>query len=305
MTPASKGIAAIIAACGIWGVAPVWYRVLHDQTGIAALDVLAHRGLWTLLGFGAVLAGQGRLPAVLALLRGPDRWRVAIASAWVAVNWGLFIWAIQGGHGVEAGLGYYIFPLVSVAMGVVFLGERLHPLQWAGVVLALSAVVVLAYGLGVAPWIALSLALTFAPYMLIKKRLKADAAVSVMAEVVLMAGPSVLWLAVAGGGEFGRDMTATLMLPVTGALTGLPLMLFSWGAQRVRLATVGLVQYLNPSLQVGLAVLAFHEAFTRWHMIALALIWAGVAIYSGVALRQDRAARSLASSVSTSGTGMK
>ncbi len=322
MSEAGKGIVAIVAACTIWGLATLYYKAMVH---VPPLEVLAHRTVWTFGFFGLLVLAQGRFRAVLALIRGPGRGRVWLAAAIVAVNWGLFIWAIQAGHAVEASLGYYIFPLVTVLLGVIVLGERLTRGQGVAVVLAAGAVGVLTYGLGVAPYVALALAGTFAPYMLIKKQMAAPAAVSVTAEVMVLVPLALIWLALlhggwlaggmgggvlgagvlGAGGWFGRDVFSTVMLPVTGVITGGPLILFSWGAQRVRLATLGLVQYLNPTLQAVVAVAVFGEAFTGWHLVAFALIWGALAIYSLEGWRQDRAARSRSTSAGTSGTVAK
>jgi len=304
VSEAGKGIVAIVAACTIWGLATLYYKAMAH---VPPLEVLAHRTVWTFAFFGVLLAVQGRFAAAVALVRGPVRGRVWLAAGIVAVNWGLFIWAIQTGHAVQASLGYYIFPLVSVCLGVLVLGERLSAGQGVAVGLAFGAVGVLTLGLGVAPWVALALAVTFAPYMLIKKQMAAPAAVSVTAEVMILLPLAVVWLALAhggavGGGWFGADAFSTLMLPVTGLFTGGPLILFSWGAQRVRLSTLGIVQYLNPTLQAVTAVLVFREPFTGWHAVAFALIWAGLALYSVEGWRQERAARSRATSDGTSGT---
>ena len=304
MTDAGKGIAAIVAACTIWGLATLYYKALAD---VPPLEMLAHRTVWTFAFFGILLALQGRFGGVVALLQGPLRRRVWLAAGIVAVNWGLFIWAIQTGHAVQASLGYYIFPLVTVVLGVLVLGERLTRGQGVAVGLAAGAVIVLTYGLGVAPWVALALAFSFAPYMLIKKQMAAGAAVSVTAEVMLLLPLAVIWLALAhggvvAGGRFGQDVFVTAMLPLSGLVTGGPLILFSWGAQRVRLSTLGLVQYLNPTLQAVSAVVVFREPFTGWHGAAFALIWGALALYSLESWRQERAARNAATSAGTSGT---
>lgn len=301
---AGKGILAIMAACTIWGLATLYYKALAM---VPPLEVLAHRTVWTFVFFGILLAAQRRFGQVLALLRGPLRGRVGLAAGIVAFNWGLFIWAIQAGHAVEASLGYYIFPLVTVVLGVVVLGEDLSRGQGAAVGLAGLAVVVLTYGQGVAPWVALALAFSFAPYMLIKKQMMAGAAVSVTAEVTLLLPLAVLWLALAhggvvAGGRFGTDALATWLLPLSGLITGGPLILFSWGAKRVRLSTLGLVQYLNPSLQAVTAVLVFGEAFTPWHALAFGAIWVALGLYSLEGVRQERAFRKAATRDGTSGT---
>jgi chloramphenicol-sensitive protein RarD len=311
MSEAAKGILAIVLACVIWGFATLYYKAMSH---VPPLEMLAHRGLWTLVLFTGVLALRRRLGEVWQLVRGPDGGRVALAGGIIAVNWGIFIWAIQAGYAVESSLGYYILPLVSVIMGVALLGERLSLLQGLAVGLAALAVAVLTFGLGVAPRIALALAFSFAPYLVLKKRMTASAAVSVCAEVLVIAPLALLWLWGAHfggwqafgrvGGVFGTELYSTLMLPLAGIISGLPLMLFSWGAQRVRLSTLGLVQYLNPSLQAFSAVVIMGEPFTRWHVAAFAMIWAGLAAYSWEAVRQDRAARRVISSDATSGSAV-
>lgn len=304
VSEAGKGILAIVAACTIWGLATLYYKALAM---VPPLEVLAHRTLWTFVFFGILLALQGRFSGATDLLRGPLRRRVWLAAGIVAVNWGLFIWAIQTGHAVQASLGYYIFPLVTVVLGVLVLQERLTHGQAVAVGLAAGAVIVLTYGLGVAPWVALALAFSFAPYILIKKQMAAGAAVSVTAEVLLLLPLALLWLALAhggvvAGGWFGTDAVVTALLPLSGLITGGPLILFSWGAQRVRLSTLGLVQYLNPTLQAVSAVLVFQEPFTHWHGVAFALIWAALGLYSLEAWRQERAARKDVTRAGTSGT---
>jgi chloramphenicol-sensitive protein RarD len=312
MDQATKGVWAVLAACSIWGVAPLYYKHLAY---VPAGEMLAHRTLWTLLFFGLLLAVQGRLRDILRLLGGAERWQVAISAGFISVNWGIFIVAIQAGHGVEASLGYYIFPLVAVVLGVVLLKERLTAGQAVAVGLAALAVCVLTYGLGVAPVVALALAVTFAIYGLLKRGIRAGAVVSVTVEVLMMAPLAIIWLVLVQGGwatEFGRDggwfghqAQATLLLPLSGLITGGPLILFSWGAQRVQLSTLGLTQYLNPSLQALCAVVVLGEPFTRWHAAAFALIWVALALYSAEMWRKDRAARRPLASAVTSGTVVK
>lgn len=308
MGEAAKGVLAIVGACVIWGFATLYYKAMAH---VPPLEVLAHRSVWTLVLFGAVLAVQGRLAEVGRLAFGPMRGRVALASAIVALNWGLFIWAIQAGYAVQSSLGYYILPLVTVVIAVLVLGERLSAGQGLAVALAGFAVGLLTWGLGVAPWVALALAFSFAPYLLLKKRMVAPASVSVTAEVLLIAPFALallVWVHGGGlvfgraGGAFGSSLHDTAMLPVTGLITGLPLVLFSWGAQRVRLSTLGLVQYLNPTLQAVSAVWIMGEPFSGWHALAFALIWAALAVYSWEVFRQDRVARRAAVSEATSGT---
>ena len=287
MTEPQKGVASIVAACAIWGFAPLYY---HHLSEVAAPEMMAHRTVWTALCFGLVVTLTGRWGQVRALLTGTDRWRLLAAALLIGLNWSLFIWAVVAGHAVEASLGYYIYPLVSALLGVVLFGERLAGLQALGVAAAALAVGVLTYGLGVAPVVSLVLAVSFALYAAAKKRIAAPAMISVLAEVLLIAPPLVallVWLVVRGQaadglghGWFGRDLYHSLMLPLAGPLSGGPLILFSYGAQRVRLATSGLAQYLNPTLQFFSAWLILAEPVTLWHALALVLIWTAIGLYA-------------------------
>lgn len=305
MTEAKKGVLAVVLACLIWGFAPAYYKHFNQ---VAAAEMLSHRTLWTLAMFGGVLLVQGRLREVRALMVGKQARRVWAATLLISANWFIFIWAVQGGRAVEASLGYYIFPLVAVLIGVFGFGERMQPVQAVAIGLAAVAVAVLTFGLGVAPLIALSLAATFAAYSALKRGVGAPALVSVTLEVVLMAPFAIgylIWLYADGGGAFGRDLTLSLWLPLTGLITGVPLMLFTYAAQRVRMATLGLVQYLNPTFQFLTAVLILAEPFSLWHAAAFGLIWAALGLYSLSAWGQDRASRRASVSAGTSGSVVK
>ncbi len=299
MTDPQKGVAAIVAACSVWGLATLYYHYLDH---VPPLEMMAHRTVWTALSFAALLAVQGNLGALGVLWRGPERGRVIASSGLIAVNWFLFIWAVMGGHAVEASLGYYIFPLISAVIGVVVFHERPMMAQVVAVGLAAVAVLVLTLGLGVAPWIALTLGTSFAAYAAVKKGMATGAVVSVTMEVLLMtpfALAVLIWAAWRGEGWFLRDGLHTWVLPLAGLISGGPLILFSYGARRVRLVTSGLVQYLNPTLQFLSAVFVMGEGVTRWHGIALAMIWAALALYSGAAWVDDRARSRAATSGST------
>ncbi len=292
MSPQTQGLFAMIGACTIWGLSPLYYKVLVD---IPSLELLAHRTLWSLVVFAAILGVQGRLGRVRdALAERRARFVVVIAALMITVNWFLFIVSVQIDRVVETSLGYYIFPLVAVLLGVVILRERLRALQWIAVGLATLAVVQLTIGLGAAPWISLTLAVTFGLYSLIKKRLTVGPMVSVTAEVLMLAPPAIaylIWHHAMGQGVFGTDAVTSLLLVFSGVLTALPLILFSAAAQRVPMATLGLLQYINPTLQFLCAVIVFAEPFTLWHQIAFGLIWAALALYSASALWGDRRAR--------------
>ncbi len=311
MSEAGKGILAMVAACCIWGLSSLYYKMLAH---VPPLEVLSHRTLWSMIFFGAVLAVQGRLGQVAELFRKPRVLAIVLlAAVLISTNWFFFIFSVQTGHAVQASLGYYIFPLVAVMLGFVLLGEKLGPAKWAAVGLAAAAVGVLTWGYGVAPWISLILAFSFGFYGLLKKGSPAGPVVSVTTEVLLLAPLALIWLwgvhmqgwqGLVGRNlaTFGHSLKDSLLLMLAGPLTGAPLVLFSYASKRVRLGTVGLVQYLNPSLQFLVATLIFRETFTRWHAIAFPMIWLALALYSWSSLRQDRAARRVAVRVAGEGT---
>lgn len=296
-----RGIPALIAAGTIWGLSPLYYKLLEH---VPPAEVLAHRTVWSFIFFALLLFFQGRLGQLVPLVRRQWRW-IALASIMISVNWFLFIYAIQVDRVIEASLGYYIFPLVAVAMGRLVFKERLGTLQWIAVALAVLAVSVLTVGLQVVPAISLVLATTFGLYGVIKKQLDAGPVLSVTAEVFLLLPLFILTFAYLAGtaqlqATSARDIT---ILMCSGPLTAGPLILFTVGARRVRMATVGLVQYINPTLQFSCAVIVFGEPFTRWHAIAFSLIWVALALYSFSAFSRDRSARKNASEGYASQTG--
>lgn len=292
MSAERTGILAIFGACLIWGLGPLYWKLLSH---VPAIEVLAHRTFWSLVIFALYLGLQGRLAELRAALGSRRKAGViALAALMVSVNWFLYIWSIANEHATEASLGYFLFPLVAVLMGRLVFGERPDALQWSAIALAGLAVLVLTVGLGVAPWIALTLAITFGLYGLIKKQLDIGPVVSVTAEVVLLLPVSLVILGqihATRGGAFGADLQDSLLLIVAGLVTATPLMLFSYAARRVTMSTLGLVQYLNPTLQFFCAVVIFGEPFGLWHGIAFPVIWAALALYSVALVRQDRAAR--------------
>lgn len=297
MGEAGKGIMAMIAACAIWGLSPLYYKLL---THVPPLEVLSHRALWSLLFFGLVLLFQRRLAEVSRALARPSRlgW-VALASLMISSNWLLYIWSIQIGRVTEASLGYYIFPLVAVLFGAVLFGERLGPVRWAAVALAALAVGVLWAGLGALPWISLLLGITFGIYGVLKKWVEAGPVVSVTAEVLLLAPLAILYLAMLVPAHEALSSLSLMLLALSGPLTAGPLILFSYASKRVGLSTLGVIQYLNPTLQFLCAVAIFAEPVTVWHMVAFPLIWVALTIYSVESLRQERSARRLARQAST------
>lgn len=294
-----QGVAAMIGACVIWGLSPLYYRLLSQ---LPPADILAHRIVWSLAFFAAYLAVKGRLGEVRDAVtdRTQAGW-ILVASAMITVNWFLFIFAIQVDRVTETSLGYYMFPLVSVLFGALVFGERLAALQWTAVTVAAIAVGILTFGLGAAPWISLVLAVTFGTYGVLKKRVAARPLASVTAEVLFLAPLALGWLLLFG--ETGWPGLATFaLLVISGPLTALPLMLFSAATKAIRLATVGVLQYLNPTIQFLVAAVILSEPLSFWHAVAFPMIWLALALYSLAALKLDRASRSATTSASTVGT---
>ncbi|WP_113910475.1 EamA family transporter RarD [Roseovarius dicentrarchi] len=303
MTDEAKGVLAMIGACTVWGLSGIYYKLLD---AVPPMEILSHRTFWGLVFFLVVLAIQGRLRELPAAVATRKSFAIiAFAALMISLNWFVFISSVQQGYATDASLGYYIFPLAAVLLGAIFYRERLNRAQLVSVGLATCAVVVLSVGLQVTPWVALVLALSFGLYGVTKKSLSVGPVVSVTAEVAMLTPLALAFLAVVhgqGNGHFGSDLVTSLMLAFAGILTAIPLILFSYATRRVSLATVGVVQYLNPTLQFLVATLIFREAFTMWHAIAFAMIWTALAIYTASSLRRGRAARRAARAAGTSGT---
>jgi chloramphenicol-sensitive protein RarD len=289
----AAGIVYALAAFGIWGLVPIYFRLIGR---VPALEVVAHRVVWAavLLCLALVLRRRGRL--LLAELRAVRRLLfLSVTALLVSGNWLIYIWSIQHDRLLEASLGYYINPLVNVLLGMLFLHERLNLRQGVAVALATIAVLNLIVALGVFPWIALSLALLFGFYGLLRKKATVDPTVGLTVETILLTPLALAFLvalALQGEGAFGRgDILTDLLLAGTGIMTALPLFCFLQGARRLRLSTLGLMQYLAPSLNFLLAVVFYHEPFTWAHFVTFLLIWVALAIYSFDAFSERRAQR--------------
>ncbi|MGV9748393.1 EamA family transporter RarD [Rhodococcus zopfii] len=284
------GVLCGIGAYLAWGMFPAFFGLLAPA---GAVEILAHRVLWTLLLMLLLLAVLGKLGTLRGL--GLRTWAlVATASAAIAVNWGTYIYGVMSGRVVETALGYFINPLVSVLFGVLFFRERLYRAQIAALLLATIAVVVITVDYGRPPIIALTLALSFALYGVIKKIVPLDPRTSLTGEGVVavpFALGYLLFLAGTGTGTFlGEGPGHAFLLVSAGLVTAVPLLLFGAAAQRVPLATLGMLQYLTPSLQMVWGVLVLHEAMPASRWIGFSLIWLALVIYSADALRRARRA---------------
>ena len=283
--PDRRGVALGAAAYGIWGLFPVFFRLLGPAT---PPEILAQRVLWTLVFMAVLLAALRGWGALRGLP--PRVWgMVATAAVLIAVNWGLFIYATQVGRVVEVALGYYMGPLVSVLLGVLVLHERLRPAQWAALGTATAAVVVIAVGDGRVPWLGLGLAFTFSTYGLIKKTVPLPATASLTAEGVVLAPLALAYvvvLQVLGTGTFlGYGAGHTLLLVAAGPVTAVPLLLYGAAARRIPLTMVGTLQYITPTLQFLLGVVVFAEVMSPERWVGFGLVWVALAVFTVDLLR--------------------
>ncbi len=297
---ARTGVWFGIAAYAAWGLVPLFWPLAAPAS---ALEILAHRVVWSLaaalllIGVGSRRGWLGtewvaslRSRRVIGLL--------SLAALLVAINWGVFIWAVTHGHVVETALGYYINPILSILAGVILLRERLQPIQWAAVGFAVIAVIVLTVGYGELPRIALVLATSFATYGLIKNRLKLSAIASLAVESAVLTLPALVylgWLAGQGGSTFGTRISTSLVLVAAGPVTIIPLLLFAGAVTRIPLSLVGLLQYLAPTMQFLLGILWFGEEMPVSRWVGFGLVWVALLVLAGDGtrrvVRSTRAAR--------------
>jgi chloramphenicol-sensitive protein RarD len=284
------------AAYGMWGLVPLFWPLLKPA---GAAEILAHRMVWSLAFVVAALLVVRRWAWIGELLRQPRKvGLVTIAAGFITVNWGVYIWAVNSGHVVEASLGYFINPLVTIAIGVLLLKERLRPAQWAAVGVGLAAVIVLTVGYGQPPWISLCLAFSFATYGLVKKKVNLGGIESLAAETAIQFLPALdylLWLGAHGRATFAQEGAGhAALLASTGIVTALPLVCFGAAAIRVPLSTLGLLQYLAPVFQFLLGILYFHESMPPARWAGFALVWLALVLLTADAWRTARRGRAAA-----------
>jgi chloramphenicol-sensitive protein RarD len=278
LSEARIGFFAGMGAYLIWGVLPFYLRLLQ---GVPAQDVLAHRILWSVLVVVMLIAGLRGWDKVAAALRQPRLLLMLFASAvCITVNWFVYTWAVLAGHVIDTSLGYFINPLVSVLFGVVLLGERLSRLQWVAVALAALGVAVLAIERGALPMVSLGLALSFGIYGLIRKQAAVDAATGLFVETLMLAPFAAWWIAGTPQGFTGWPAPTLITLALGGVATAVPLLLFGIAARRLPLSTLGLMQYVAPTMVLIEAVLIFGEVLDPARLAAFCCIWAGLAVYT-------------------------
>lgn len=275
----------------MWGFLPLYMKALAH---IPPVEIIAHRILWSIPIAGLVLLLLGRTGDLIRALKTPRMVAMAaVTAALISINWGVYVWAIANDRALDAALGYYINPLFSVALGAVLLRERLAGVQWLAVGLAAVAVTILTLSAGVVPWVALVLMTTFGLYGFLRKTLPIGPNQGFLLEVLLLSPPALaylLWL-----GPEGHFLTTswrdTALLLGTGAVTAIPLMLYANGAKGLRLSTIGILQYIAPTMIFLIAVFVFAEPFGPARAVAFPLIWAALILYTGSMIRTARSAR--------------
>lgn len=286
----NRPILAAASAYLLWGLFPIYWKSLE---AVPVLQIGAHRLVWCavfVFSFLLLSAGWRWIPA---LLKQPKTLRLLlISAALIGANWWLYIWGVNNGHIVETSLGYFINPLVSVALGVLVLGERLRPAQWFAVALAAAGVLYMTLGFGRLPWIALWLAFSFGSYGLCRKLAAVDSVQGLAVENSVLLLPSLAiigWAHGHGSGAFGTLGAGTdTLLVLSGLITAIPLVLFAYGARRIPLSQIGLLQYLAPTLQLICGVFLYDEAFTHTHAVGFSLIWTALALYAAESLLWSR-----------------
>ena len=280
--PALRGFLFALSAYLLWGVLPLFLKLTAH---IPAMEVVAHRIVWSVPIAGAVLLALGRTADVKAAFRSPRTLLMAALTAClITVNWGIYVWAIAADRAIETALGYYINPLMSVVMGAVFLSEKLNRAQMVAVGLATISVLILTVEAGGLPWISLALATSFAIYGFLRKTLPIGPSQGFFLEVLILSVPAlayIVWLQARGEGHFLASQPEDIaLLLLCGPATAAPLLLYGFGAKLLRFSTIGVMQYLAPTMVFLIAVFVFHEPLGTTRMIAFILIWAALALYS-------------------------
>jgi chloramphenicol-sensitive protein RarD len=286
------GLLMGLAAYTFWGVMPLYFKAVAH---VSATEIVAHRILWSLIFLGALASLWKRWPAIRAALARPQvAFTLLVTSTLIGVNWLVYIYAVVTGHVLEGSLGYYLNPLVNVLLGVFLLKEKLSRFQQGAVILAGAGVAILAFRAGGSLWISLTLAASFASYGFLRKVAPVEALEGLWIESLFLSPLALgwaLWLTHNGDSAFLHDRRTDLLLILGGAVTAIPLLLFTAAAKRLPYSTLGFLQYVAPSLQFLLAVAVFGEPLTRAHLVCFAAIWIALAVFVVEGMRAGRLAR--------------
>ena len=289
-----KGLALGIVAYGLWGILPIYFKALR---AVPSVDIVAHRIVWSVPILALLLSVLGAWNEVTAALRDRRAMLLLLVTALlIGGNWLLYVYAVNSGHILAGSLGYYLNPLANVLLGRIILNERLSRLQWAAVALAAAGIAALAAGALGQLWISLALCFSFASYGLLRKVAPVDAVAGLAIETTLLAPFAAAWLVwsySSGQPTFGSSSDDLLLIAVSGIVTTVPLLLFTAAARRLPYSTLGMLQFIAPTLQFLIAVLLYGEPFTTAHAIAVGAIWAALGLYVLALVRHARAAVTL------------
>ena len=289
MTKFNKGLLFGISAYLIWGLLPLYWQLVEDA---GAYEILAHRGIWSLLLCALLLALRKQIKSAFVMVRSSRTLSLLfLASGLLTINWAVYIWSVTVNRVVEAALGYYITPLINVTFGVLLLRERLRPLQWTAVGLASVGVMILTVGYGALPWIALVLSISWGSYSLIKKSLNLGALETLSVETLFAFLPNLVYLFIIernGTAEFGDGFVMSLLLFGAGAATVIPLLLFNGSTTRLPLSTVGLLQYITPTIMFFIGIFINNEDISPTKVAGFVFIWIALAVLSRDLYRSSR-----------------
>ena len=277
----TKGVWYGISAYTIWGSFPLFFALFQN---VPAFEILVHRIIWSCVFLAILISGLRRWQAVLDAFANPRQlWRVLGCALLIALNWGVYIYAVETRQVLQASLGYFLTPLVNVALGMVVLREQMERWQMVAVIIAGVGIAMQLLMLGELPWITLVLAISFGFYGLLRKQVKLDGLSGLFVETLLLLPLGLLsfgWLAASDTSNFMRDLPTSTLLMASGVLTAIPLLLFAGAARRLRLATVGFLMYINPTLQFITALLIFNEPLSQIQLISFMVIWLALIVYS-------------------------
>jgi chloramphenicol-sensitive protein RarD len=278
-----------ISAYSLWGLFPLYWPLLEPAN---PLEIVSHRAVWTLVFCFIVLAATKALKSTLVTLKRPTvAAKLFLSSLLISINWLVYIWATNNEHVVEASLGYYINPLIIIGFGVIFLKEKMRPLQWAAVAIATLGVLVLTFDYGRLPWIALALAVSWGSYGLIKKQLGLGALEGLAIETFISSFfylAYLIYIGNQGTGQFGQSWGLTALLISAGAVTAIPLLLFNGSTNRLPFTTIGLLQYITPTLQFSIGVWVLNEDMPTARWIGFLIIWAALVALAIDLIRSSR-----------------
>lgn len=285
--PGGRGFLAALGAFAIWGIFPLYFHPLRQ---VSSVQVIAHRVVWSCLFVLAWIAIRGEMPALRrTLVNKSVVWRLAGSATLITINWLTYVWGVTHGHVIETSLGYFIGPLVNVVLGVGLLSEKLSTPQWIAVSLAVVGVGYLTAATGSLPWIALTLALSFATYGLIRKVITVESLPGLATETLLLvpfAAAYLLWCEFTGIGSLGHAAPVVDALLIgSGPVTAVALFLFAYGTRLLPYSTVGLLQFITPTLQFMCGIFVLHEPFDRARAVGFTIIWAALLIYAGEGVR--------------------